>query len=210
MKNLGYQPDAVNAAMTALPGDSMKPEFTHVFVFSGHMIDAANRLVPRFPPDKEPAVRKAIMERLERWNVGEGDLALSGAAQGGDILFAEICRERKAHVRLLLAEPGAAYLKDSVRGRAPSWEDRFFSLKQSSEVRVQPEELGEPPESVSPHARNNLWLLNTARVEATPERLFALFVWDRKAAPGLYGTSHFAERVEELGGRLEIVNPMEL
>jgi hypothetical protein len=75
---------------------------------------------------------------------------------------------------------------------------------------VQIDELGPPPESVSPHARNNLWLLNTARVEATPDRIFALMVWDGQAKPGLYGTGHFADRVQELGGRLHRVNPMEI
>jgi hypothetical protein len=142
--------------------------------------------------------------------LGADDLALSGAAQGADILFAEICRERGACVRLLMAESGAAFSRESLRGLASSWVDRHFSLRETSEVRVQTEELGPPPEGVSPHARNNLWLVNTARVEATPDRLFALMVWNGQSSPGLYGTGHFAERVEQLGGRIHIVNPLDL
>jgi hypothetical protein len=173
------------------------------------MIDAPGRAASRFPAEKESAVREAMAAHLERWQAGEGDLAVSGAAHGGDILFAELCRERKAHVRLLLAQAQSDYL-EAFRGQASGWIDRFFSLRETSEVREQPEELGRPPESVNPHKRNNLWLLNTARVEATPDRLFALLVWDGERTPGLYGTSHFADRVVELGGRLEIVNPTRL
>ncbi len=209
LRKLEFQPLAVDAALSALPPDRPRHDFERVFVFSGHMIDAPGR-PPRFPPEKEGAVREALAGHLEKWKTGPGDLALSGAAHGGDILFAEICRDRGAHVRLMLAEPSQVYLKDSVRGRATSWEDRYFSLVKTSEVRTQTDELGRPPENVSPHARNNLWLVNTARVEATPDRIFALMVWNGETTPGLYGTGHFAARVEELGGRIQIVDPMQL
>jgi tetratricopeptide (TPR) repeat protein len=210
MKSLEYQSEAVDVALKILPPAPLKPQFRRVFVFSGHMIDAPGRSPSRFPAEKESAVREALAAHLERWQAGEGDLAVSGAAHGGDILFAELCREHKAHVRLLLAQAQSDYLESSVRGRASNWVDRFFSLRETSEVREQPEQLGRPPESVSPHKRNNLWILNTARVEATPDRLFALLVWDGERTPGLYGTSHFADRVVKLGGRLEIVNPTQL
>ena len=210
LRSLDYRTAVVEGALAALPAVAPESGYKRVFVFSGHMIDAPDRPTPRFPADKEEKVRQAMAGQLERWQVGEGDLAISGAAQGGDILFAEICRDRKAHIRLLLAENSADYLRDSVRGRTGSWEDRYFSLRETSEVRVQIDELGPPPESISPHARNNLWLLNTARVEAIADRISALMVWDGQTRPGLYGTGHFAERVQELGGRLQRLNPMEI
>jgi hypothetical protein len=210
LRSLNYQPAAVESAVAVFPSVATKADFKRVFVFSGHMIDAPGRPAPRFPADKEEKVREALARQLEKWNVGEGDLAVSGAAQGGDILFAEICRQRKTHVRLMLAETAAEYLNDSVRGQPGSWEDRYFALRETSEVRVQTDELGAPPESISPHARNNLWLLNTARVEATPDRLFALLVWDGQTTHGMYGTGHFAKRVQELGGRISVVNPLEI
>ena len=61
--------------------------------------------------------------------------------------------------------------------------------------------------------RNNLWMINTARVEANdPKNLYALLVWDEKSTgDGPGGTSDFAVRIKELGGRLApIINPTKL
>jgi hypothetical protein len=72
----------------------------------------------------------------------------------------------------------------------------------------QPERLGTPPHGLSEFARNNLWIINTARVEAKSDNLYALLVWDEKlTGDGPGGTSDFAEKVKQLGGRLHIINP---
>ena len=64
-----------------------------VLLFSGHMIDAPNRKVPRFPASKEPGVADAIAALLDTADVAAGpnDLAICGGACGGDLLFAEAC-----------------------------------------------------------------------------------------------------------------------
>lgn len=91
------------------------------------------------------------------------------------------------------------------------WVDRFYAVKANSEVWIQPERLGEPPEKGSPFTRNNTWILNTAQVEAPPDPLYALLVWDEKeAGDGPGGTSHFAEEARRLGGETRIVNPTRL
>ena len=44
---------------------------------------------------------------------------------------------------------------------------------------IQPDRLKAPPKGVSVFARNNLWIINTVRVEISdPKNLYALLVWD--------------------------------
>ena len=57
----------------------------NVLLFSGHMIDAPGRKQPRFPADKEFAAREAIVETLTKAGAAAGDLAICGAACGGDL-----------------------------------------------------------------------------------------------------------------------------
>ena len=65
-----------------------------VLLFSGHMIDAPGRKQPRFPADKESIARDAIVDTLTQAGAGPGDLAICGAACGGDLIFAEACLAR--------------------------------------------------------------------------------------------------------------------
>ena len=74
-------------------------EFPSVVVFSGHMVDAAGRPMPRFTPDMEPAVREEIRAHLRQVKAGFG---YSSAACGGDIIFCECLLEMDAKVNLVL------------------------------------------------------------------------------------------------------------
>jgi hypothetical protein len=178
------------------------------------MIDRPDRAEERFPPRKEGVVRERIAEQLEGWGVGAGDLAICGGARGGDILFAELCADRGAEVWLFLALPEGEFLEKSVRLPNSDWEERFFTLRDREDVKVslQVERLKWPPKGTSVFSRNNLWIINTARVEANhPEDLYAVLVWDEQpTGEGPGGTSDFAARIKELGGRLAIINPTEL
>jgi hypothetical protein len=95
------------------------------------------------------------------------------------------------------------------------WEDRYYNLRDRENVKLffQPDRLKAPPRGVSVFARNNLWMINTARVLADdPARLYALLVWDEQpTGDGPGGTSDFAVRIKKLGGRLApIINPTKL
>lgn len=112
---------------------------------------------------------------------------------------------------LFLALPEGEFLKESVRLPDSNWEQRFFALRDREDVKVsvQTERLKKPPKGTSVFSRNNLWMINTARVEADdPKNLHAVLVWDeRPTGDGPGGTSDFATRVQRLGGRLAIINP---
>ncbi|MDT4898982.1 MAG: hypothetical protein QOH25_4059 [Acidobacteriota bacterium] len=230
-ENLGFRPEGVAAVKKVLElrrkvleqriGGLKKsePRFKRVLVVSGHMIDAPDRvekgLEERFPPRKEAVVRAALAQQLKDWNVGANDLAICGGARGADILFAELCAERGAEVWLFIALPEGEFLDKSVRLTLSNWEQRFYDLRAHPSVKTfsQPDRLDSPPQESSVFTRNNLWMINTARVEADDaENLYALLVWDEKpTGDGPGGTSDFAARVKQLGGHLaDIINPTKL
>ncbi|HEX8922058.1 MAG TPA: tetratricopeptide repeat-containing protein, partial [Pyrinomonadaceae bacterium] len=229
--NLGFRPEAVAGVKKVLElrrrvleqriGGLKKsePRFKKVLVASGHMIDAPERaekgLSERFPAYKEEKVRERIARQLEDWNIGVNDLAICGGARGADIIFAELCAERGAEVWLMLALFEGEFLDRSVRLPNSNWERRFYDLRARSSVKsfTQPERLDSPPKGSSIFARNNLWMINTARVEADdPKNLYALLVWDEQpTGDGMGGTADFAERIKNLGGHLaDVINPTEL
>ncbi len=182
-----------------------------VFLCSGHRIDAPGRNEPRFPPRKEEAVRSHIAEQLARWNVGADDMGLCGGACGADILFAEACLERGARVLLLIPLVEDAFLKKSVAFADADWEARYRALRAACETRFQHEALGPPAKGENVFERNNLWCLEVARSLVPPRCIHALLVWDEMpAGDGPGGTSDFAARVAEGGGRVTVINPAKL
>jgi hypothetical protein len=216
LEKLDFNASAVAAAGDAIRAtlpveDPRTPKFQKVLIFSGHMIDAPQRAEARFPPGKEAAVRECLEKILADWGAGAGDLAVCGAARGGDILFAEICKSRGAHVRLLLPKGEGPFIAESVRLPGSDWVNRFHTLMDTCEHWFQDDHLGPPPEDASVHARNNLWILNTGRSESRPRQLYAALVWDEKpTGDGPGGTSHFASEAVRLNAQLEIVNPTRL
>ena len=176
------------------------------------MIDAPNRKTPRFPAAKAGAVRAEIARHLARWEIGAGDLAVCGGACGADTLFAEECQRRGAKIRLLLAQEVGDFVRDSVQHAGSDWVQRFHALREKAEVAKQPERLGKAPPDFSIYARNNLWTINTARIEAADSaKIHAILVWDQTpTGDGPGGTSDFEAKVRNLGGLIEIINPLTL
>jgi len=131
------------------------------------------------------------------------------------MLFAELCVEFGAEVWLFLPRPEEEFLDESVRLPGSSWERRFRALCARPRVRrfFQHEHLGEDRDSLGVHARNNLWMIETARkLAGSPDRIHALLVWDEKSTgDGPGGTSDFVARVQELGGVVAPpINPTKL
>jgi len=214
---LGYRLDTVGPVATLLqqrlaelPHPSAR--FDKIAICSGHMIDAPGRTTPRFPASKAETVRTEIAQQLAQWDIHAGDLAVCGGACGADILFAEECLRRGAQIRLLLAQEVGDFVRDSVQHAGGDWVQRFYTLRAKAEVASQAERLGKAPPDLSIYARNNLWIINTARIEAADSaKIHALLVWDNKpTGDGPGGTSDFAAKVRDLGGLLEIIDPTTL
>ena len=200
------------------PQGSAPSRFGKVVLASGHMTDARDRVEKgrgeRFPERKVEAVRGRVAAQLDEWRVGARDLAVCGGARGADIIFAELCADRGAEVRLFLALPEDEFVEESVRSPGTDWERRFRELRGRESVKtfLQPEAPERPTGEDSVFARNNLRMIDAARAEAGgPERLYAVLVWDEQpSGDGAGGTSDFAARVKRLGGRLSVINPTKL
>lgn len=198
MKSLGQT--------TFTPPAQPEAPVRRVAIFSGHMVDAPDRPLPRFPASKEESVQARLAGQLKEREVGPGDLAITGAARGGDLLFAELCADRGAEVWLFLPLPEEAFLDESVRLPGGDWEERFHAMGRRPRVRrfFQDEQVETGSDDLTVHARNNLWIIETARLlSPAPDHILAFMVWDGKqTGDGPGGTADFAERVKKLGGEL--------
>ncbi len=190
----------------------MKTVVRRVVLGSGHRVDDPGRKSPRFPPEKETAVREALARQLAVWSLGTGDLAICGGANGADILLAEICRDRGAGVLLLLPFPTERFIQESVELPGTAWTERFLTLARDGrcEVRIQEQSLGPLPPGTDPFERNNDWILRTGLAEARPGKPSALLVWDRRPGDGAGGTAGFHDAAVRLGLPVVVIDPSTL
>lgn len=215
LEELGFRPDEVRSGIEILDRAlaRLRPPFEprQVLLFSGHMIDQPDRPEPRFPADKEPVAAGAIAEKLDELGAGQGDLAISGAACGGDLLFAEECLRRGVRLQVYLPREEPGFLDESVNFAGESWRDRYYAVKGNplTEVLVMPERLGPCPKGTSHHVRNNEWLLNTALSQG-PERLHFICLWNGGGGDGPGGTKHMVETVRLRSGRVHVLDTTQL
>lgn len=167
---------------------------SRVLLFSGHMIDAPGRATPRFPPALEPAVRQAIEAELDRLATGPADVAISSAACGGDILFAEAALARGAKTRTYLPLDEPAFLEQSVAFAGDRWSDRHRAVVSRSERFVAPEVLGPLAAGEDPFERVNRWMLDEAR-HLGGARVVLICLWNGEGGDGPGGTKHMMDVV---------------
>lgn len=207
LHDLGFRPEAVAAALAAVDAEValIDPPWRprQVFLFSGHMIDAPGRPSPRFPADKAPLAASAIAARLDQLGAGQGDLALTQGACGGDLLFAEAALARGLRLELLLPFEEPAFLEASVAFAGQGWVDRYYAVSRSPDTRrrVMPDELGPTPAGASAFERCNLWLLYTALAWG-PEAVRCIALWNGQGGDGPGGTRHMLTAVREHTGRV--------
>jgi hypothetical protein len=189
------------------------PEPSRAILFSGHMIDAADRPVPRFPPAAEPAAARAIAAALDALGAGPDDLGLCQGSCGGDILFAEALLARGGALELLLPFDEDTFLRTSVAFPKPPaagpdrWAARFAVLRDhpAARVREMPRELGPTPPGADPFERCNAWLLDRALGRGAATLRF-LCLWDGSGGDGPGGTQHMIEEVRRHGGRVQVLD----
>lgn len=214
LQELGFRPEEVKNALEVLdralsritaPEKIWAPR--QVFLFSGHMIDAANRQEPRFPADKEEIAAAAIRAKLAELNAGPEDIAICGGACGGDLLFAEACMERGLRVELRLAFDEPTFIRSSVAFAGEPWVERFYAVKAQPKtvVSIMPDELGPAPKGVNAFARTNQWQLYTALAWG-PEKVRFLCLWNRKGGDGPGGTEHMHDTVQRYSGRVHVLD----
>jgi len=212
LKDLGFRPETVDVGIATFdralrkltkPEDRWQPQ--KVFLFSGHMIDAPDRPTPRFPNDKAEIAAGKIAEALAALGAGEGDLALTQGAAGGDILFAEACAQRGVRIQLLQPFPEPEFIQRSILPSAEgeNWRARYFQFKAQLKdlPRNMPDELGPLPKGIDPYERCNLWLLYTALAFGISKVHFVC-LWNGGGGDGPGGTSHMYNEVKRRTGQV--------
>ena len=187
-----------------------------VVLFTGHRIDAPDRLKPRFPADKEGIAREAIKTALaaEKAQPGGVAMGISGGASGGDILFHEVCGELGIPTQLFLGIPRDRFVAASVAPAGSHWIERFDRIYLQSQRRQMSnsDELprwlrGKPNYDV--WQRNNLWMLHNA-LALGRQYTTVIALWDGGKGDGPGGTKHMIEKAKLRGAKTVILDTRKL
>jgi hypothetical protein len=173
---------------------------------TGHMIDAPDRAVPRFPASEEARVAGAVRRALEEWEVDDATTLVCGGARGADIIAAEAALERGAAVVVCLALPVDEFVQASVvLDGDPSWVDRFNAVLERSELLQPPEGYEAAGEGVFAHNNSRMIALAT---EIGGGRPYVLAVWNGRDGDGPGGTADIVRRCDATDSdRCRIIDP---
>lgn len=186
-------------------GGEGRKQFAHALLFTGHMIDRADRKQARFPAWAESRARDAIHAAIAgvEWGQPGTTVGLAGAASGGDILFHECCEALGIPTRVLLAMPVLEFEEASVAPAGEGWVKRYHWLLEKAGSGLQAMQPGDGLlEGVTNNVwqRANLWMIEEAGRLSEERALLAL--WDGKVGDGPGGTEHFLEVARGCGIRI--------
>ena len=102
-----------------------------VVAFSGHMIDASDRVKPRFPESVAPNVKRKLGELIDKENIG---VVFCSAACGADIVFLEALLERGGRANVVLPFKEEDFIGTSVAFAGGQWEKRFRAILKRATV----------------------------------------------------------------------------
>jgi class 3 adenylate cyclase len=176
-----------------------------VVVFTGHMIDRADRRTPRFPPPLEQEVKSAIRHRLETLNAGFG---YASAACGSDILFHETMLERNGESHIVLPYEKQSFVEESVNITGdPRWVERCNRV---IALAVEVQEASKRSQFCGrvSYTFANLMLQGLATIHAQQleTKIVPMAVWDGKEGDGPDGTAGTVEHWRALGLGVEIID----
>ena len=187
------------------------PKPKHLILFAGHLVDAPNRLQPRFPGNKETQAKKLIKAELtkiiqdrEKFHY-EG---LASAAPGSDILFHEVCQEIEINIpsKICLPMPTNIY-SAKIFQDLNDWRSRFLALEDKHEVLELSDRDGLPRwlkgKDKDKWERGNQWVFKMAEAEDA-ENITLVLLWDRQGqGTQLGGTAHMY-RLAQAAGNIDI------
>ncbi len=211
LRDLGFRPEVIAAAIALFDQELARitPPWQpqRVFLFSGHMIDKADRPEPRFPAGMEPLVTEAIVKKLDALSISADDLVITSGACGSDLLFVENCLARGVRVEMFIPFDAPAFLQSSVAFAGEAWQQRFNAVTHhpSLKLTVMPEYLGPAPDGANPYARTNRWMLFTALAHG-PDKVRFVSLWDGKKGDGAGGTEDMVATVKRYSGEVHILD----
>jgi len=180
-------------------------QFPVVVVFVGHMVDRPNRPIPRFPPQIENEVKRAISQRLKELNAGFG---YASVACGSDILFHEAVLERNGESHIVLPYEKEFFIEDSVDiAGNPEWVTRCNAVTAAAMEVQEASKRSQICGRVS-YIFANLLLHGLASVHAKhlETNLVPMAVWDGQPGDGPDGTAGTVERWKKLGLEVNVID----
>jgi len=233
----------VRTALAVLAHDNTSSEISaidktqpkRILLFAGHSIDsqrnAAYRLqkqkiTARFPAGEEYEARaRAAIERAIRSEMQRGDEILFGmaaGANGGDILFHEVCQALELKTKLYLCVPPDEYVGDyvSLADRQDKWVERFNALYRSERTSERTI-LGDSSElprwlkvkhNYDIRRRSKLWLLQHALSSRTMQgaQLTLIALWDGQEDGANGGIDELVSRAKENGVKVIHLNTKDI
>ncbi|MBN3757375.1 hypothetical protein G3N95_30890 [Paraburkholderia sp. Tr-20389] len=177
-----------------------------VVLFSGHMIDAPERAVERFPARLEAGVARAIAAELDALGAGTNDIGVCGAACGSDLLFASAALDRRMTLRIYLPFDEPTFIERSVATGGPRWIALYRRvIEAAAECVLAEDRCGPLKPGEDPFTRNNLLMLSEAQmIRARALRL--LCVWDGERGDGPGGTYDLVKAVRARHGEVRRID----
>ena len=194
----------------ALAGIQPGKIWDRVVLFTGHRVDSASRKTPRFPAAMEGVARDAIRHALQDEqgkSVKDSVLGVAGGANGGDLLFLEICDDLGIPTEMLLTLPEEQFIKESVACADKTWVERFYKQVQKHDqlpVLATSTELPgwlEVKKGYDIWQRNNFWLLSAA-LSHRAKFLTVIALWDGETGDAPGGTEHMVGMAKDRGATI--------
>lgn len=179
-----------------------------VIAFAGHMIDAPDRGVPRFPATLVPVVAGAVRERLAATHQ---PIVYTSAACGADLVFIEAALDAGAEVNVVLPFKRGDFARESVAVGGDCWVERFdHALARATRVIMATEEDYLGDDVLFEHAATlleGLAILRAARLQTSPSMLCVL---DPSTLGKVGGTRSSFERWTRTIGPPDVIDLREL
>jgi hypothetical protein len=173
-------------------------------IFSGHMVDRADRPEPRFPSFLIRAARAAIAAGIE--DLTDSDWkGVSGAACGGDLLFCDAWLAMGRSLEVHLPQPVEPFLDESVRFAGFEWVELFHRILAHPTTAAS---IPGAPLAADMHTANNLAMLASA--VSSGSDLAGVFLWNGLGGDGPGGTAHMAASISDRDGRVKVIDPPDL
>ena len=175
-----------------------------VIIFSGHMVDAPGRDVPRFPGKFADAVAEQIRRTLDSVDARIG---ISSAACGSDLLFIDAMLAREADIQVVLPWRREEFKQTSVLAGGQEWEQRFDRALEDATSVTYLSQQGAPSGNLGyVYCNDCMNGMALFRSEKLGSDVRPMAVWDGRRGDGLGGTSSFVEFWTSKGHAVEVID----
>jgi class 3 adenylate cyclase len=175
-----------------------------VVAFTGHLVDAPGRAVPRFPPELVPAVEAAVRERLAGLR---RPVFYGSAACGVDLIVLEGALALGAEVNVVLPFARQDFVRTSVAVAGDDWIRRFDAvLARAARIIFATDEPYLGDDVLFNYAAQLVEGMAVLRAEQLQSSPRLLCVFDEDADSGVGGTQSSYDRWRRRGGTLDRID----